>query len=104
MQPRASGGVFSGERLDRVAIEGVEIHVLAPAAKFEHEPPGPSVGRRRRRRREVEYHRFAGTKDGHRVILVGDERIDRAEFGVPAALVPRVGERRARAIVVLRRA
>ena len=38
------------------------------------------------------------------MILVGDERIDPAELGVPPALMPRVVERHARVIVVVRRA
>src|SRR5215510_6939190 len=56
------------QRLDCVAILRVEVHVLAPAARVEHESPRPSRLQRRQRRLERQMRFFAGPDDGERAV------------------------------------
>src|SRR5688500_194761 len=63
MQPGPRRGHLPRQRLDCLTIERVEVHVLAPAAQFEHQDARPSFGRAGGGRFEVEHHRFARTED-----------------------------------------
>ena len=45
VEPVATRGILSAhrKRSDRVAVAGVQIHVLGPSVRLEHEPPGPPL-------------------------------------------------------------
>src|SRR5262249_39300998 len=76
LQTFGRGRPNAGQRFDGVAVLGVEIHILAPAARFEHVAPRPTRPERLRRRAELEVHFFARSEDGECPVLGGNELRD----------------------------